>query len=71
MMKNAFYFALKAIFLSFCLDFLVIYKNGLIRKTRLMFENLSGHSLINKQLQYTYCLIPQEVKAIRQSNTVS
>ena len=32
-MKNAFYFTLKAIFVfNFCLDFLVIYKNGLIKK---------------------------------------
>ena len=55
MMKNAFHFTLKAFFvlkvLRFCLDFLVIYKNGLIRKMR---------------LQYTYCSISQEVKTIRQ-----
>ena len=35
-MKNAFYFAWKAFafakYLNFCLDFLVMYKNGLIRK---------------------------------------
>ena len=38
MMKDAFYFTLKALFvlkiLSFCLDFLVMYKNGMIRKIR-------------------------------------
>ena len=40
MMENAFYFTLKALFvlkiLSFCLDFLVMYQNGLIKKTRLI-----------------------------------
>ena len=40
MMKNAFYLTLKAPsfskYLSFCLDFLVMYQNGLIRKMRLI-----------------------------------
>ena len=40
MMKSDFYFIVKALFvlkiLSFCLDFLVKYKNDLIRKTRLI-----------------------------------
>ena len=40
MMKNAFYFTLKLYsfsrYLNFCLDFLVMYKNGLIRKIRLI-----------------------------------
>ena len=41
-MKNAFYFTLKALFVlkifkvHFCLDFLVMLKNGLIRKIRLI-----------------------------------
>ena len=36
-MKNAFYFTLKAfsLYFNFCLDFLVMQKNGLIRKIRL------------------------------------
>ena len=38
--KNVFYFTLKALFvlniLSFCLDFLVAYRNGLIKKIRLI-----------------------------------
>ena len=40
MMKNAFYFTLKLVFLSrylnFCPDFLVMWKKGLIRKLRLI-----------------------------------
>ena len=39
-MKNAFYFTLKTLFVlkifTFCLDFLVIKKNDLIRKTSLI-----------------------------------
>ena len=41
MMRNVFYFTLKGLFaryFSFCFDFLVIYKNGLIRKTRLILK---------------------------------
>ena len=37
MMKSAFYFTLKALFvfnISFCLDFLVMYQSGLIKKIR-------------------------------------
>ena len=40
MMKNAFYFASKALFVlkifKFCLDFLVMYQNGLIKKVGLI-----------------------------------
>ena len=40
MMTNAFYFTLKTLFVlktfRFCLDFLVMYKNGLVRKIRLI-----------------------------------
>ena len=46
MMKNAFYFTLKALFvlkiLSFCLDFLIMYKNGLIRKIRLILKFMTS-----------------------------
>ena len=41
MMRNVFYFTLKGLFaryFNFCFDFLVIYKNGLIRKTRLILK---------------------------------
>ena len=40
MIKNTFYFTSKALsfarYLSFCLDFLVMYRNGLIEKIRLI-----------------------------------
>ena len=47
MMKNAFYFTLKKLFsfskyLSFCLDFLVMCKNGLIRKVRLILKFMTS-----------------------------
>ena len=42
MLKNAFYFTLKALFaprhLSFCLDFLVMNKNSSIRKIRFILK---------------------------------
>ena len=36
-------------YLSFCLDFLVMYQNGLIRKIRLI-SNFTHHSLFKEQL---------------------
>ena len=39
-------------YLSFRLDFLVVYKNGLIRKIRSI-SKLWRHKLVNKELQYT------------------
>ena len=53
-------------YLSFCLDFLVMQQNGLIRKIRLV-SNFKRHSLVNEQLQYTYCPISSEAKAINQT----
>ena len=50
MMKNAFYFMLNAIFvfeIFTCLDFLVMQKNALIRKLRLV-SKLRRHRLNNK-----------------------
>ena len=41
MMENVFYFTFKAL-LSFCLEFLVMYKNGLIRKIRLILKILTS-----------------------------
>ena len=42
MMKNAFCFTAKALFVfktfNFCLEFLVMYQNGLIKKIRLISE---------------------------------
>ena len=55
--------------LNFCLDFLIMQKNGLIEKD--WFQQLWRHNLVNKQLQYTYCPISYEVKASRQWNLVS
>ena len=46
MMKNDFYFTLKALsflrYLNFCLDFLVILKNDLIRKKRLILKFMTS-----------------------------
>ena len=48
MMKNAFYFTLKALFVleifNFCLEFLDKYKNGLIRKVRLISKFITSQS---------------------------
>ena len=41
-----------------------MYKNGLIRKTRLILKFMTSQ-LVNKQLQYTYYPISQEVKTTR------
>ena len=45
-MKNAFYFTLEALFflkiLSFYIDFLVVYKNGLIRKIKLILKFMTS-----------------------------
>ena len=62
-MKNAFYFTLKVspvlkIFLFSIFGFLVMSKNGLIRKIRLISEFMTLQ-LVNKQLQYTYWPISQ------------
>ena len=46
------------------LALLIIYKNGFIGKTRLISKFMTN--LRKKQLQYTYCPISQEVKALRQ-----
>ena len=74
MTKNAFYFILKGLFvlkIFKCLSRLF----GHVRKTAWLeiydwFQNLWRHSLVNKQLRYTYP-ISYEVKASRQWNLVS
>ena len=52
-MKNAFYFTLKlfllSIYFNFCLDFLVINKNGLIRKIRLI-SKFMGSQPVNETI---------------------
>ena len=49
MMKNAFYFTLKALFIlkifKFFLDFLVIFKNNLIRKKRLISKFMTSKTI--------------------------
>ena len=56
MLKNAFYFILKAFsfsrYLNYFLDFLIMYKNGLIRKKRL-YNNCHTHiaKYLKKQRQ--------------------
>ena len=53
-------------FIKINVYFLVIYDNGLIRKIKLISKFMTSHPLVNKQLQYTYCPISQEVRAIKQ-----
>ena len=74
-MKNAFYFTLKALFVLQIFKFLSRLfghvEDGSIRKIRSDRQNPWRHDLVKKQLQYTYCPISQEVKATRQWNLVS
>ena len=46
LMKNVFYFTSKALsvlkILSFCLDFLVVYQNGLIKKVNFKFYDVTA-----------------------------
>ena len=58
-------FVLK-IYLNFFLDFFGYVKNGLMRKLR--FQNWWHHRLGYLQLQYKYCPISHEVKAVRRRN---
>ena len=74
-MKNSFYFTLKALLVLKIYKFLS-WLLCLWRKTAWLersgyFQNLWRHNLVNKQLQYTYLPISQEVKTIRQWNLVS
>ena len=75
LMKNSFYFILKA------LSVLKIFKllSWLFRQAEKMawlerwsyFRNLCRHSLFNKKLQHTYCSIYHKLKATRQKNFIS
>ena len=63
-MKNAFYFMLKAIFVLKIFKYFSFVdhkKNSLVRKLRLIHLRV-----FNKQLQCTYCPVSQEVKSTRQ-----
>ena len=75
MMKNAFYFILKTLFVLKILNFLSwpfghVEKNGLIRKTRLISKVMTSQPG-KKQWQYTYCSISHELNATRQWTLVS
>ena len=66
MMKNAFYFILKAFFVLKIFKFLS-QRFGHVEKTAWLerynwFQNLWRHSVVNKQLQYTHYPISYEVK---------
>ena len=73
--ENAFYFILKAIFVLKIFRFLS-WLLGHVEKTAWLerkgyFRNLWRRSLVNKELQRTYCSISHELKATRQWNLVS
>ena len=54
---------------SFCLDFLVMWQNSLLRKISSVSNFMVR--LVKEQSKYTYCPIFWEVKAISQWNLVS
>ena len=67
--KNAFYFILKALSVLKIFRFLS-WHFGHAEKTT-WFRNLWRQSLVNKELQHTYCSISHELKATRQWNLVN
>ena len=72
MMKNVFYFNLKAFsfsrYLSLWHDFLVMSEKWLDQKDQVNFQNSWRHKLVYKQLQYTYCQTSHKVKATTKWN---
>ena len=74
MIRNAFYLPWKLFlfsrYLSFRLDFLIMYQKNLIRKIRLILKFMTPQPGW-KNLQYTYWPISQEVKTTRQWNLAS
>ena len=67
MMKMAFYFMLKAIFVLKIFHFMSFWscrRNGLIKQIRLISKFMTCN-LVSKQLQQAYCPISHEVKATR------
>ena len=74
MMRNAFYFILKALFLLKIFKFLYWLIEHEEKTTWLerqaWFWNLWRHSLVNKESQHTYCSISHELKSTRQWNLV-
>ena len=74
MVKNAFYFILKDLFVLKIFKFLS-WLFGHVEKTALwemqgQFQNLWRHSLVSEQLKFIYCPISHEAKPIRQWNLV-
>ena len=69
MMKNAFYFILKALlivrFLNFCPQFLGHVEKELDKKAKVNFKIYDIITSLSKQLQYKYCLTSKKLKAIR------
>ena len=74
-MKNYFYLILKALFALKIFKFLSWFFGHAEKMAWLdilgWFQNLSCYNLVKKLLQYTYCPIFHEGKAIRQSSLVS
>ena len=75
MVKNAFYFILKALFVLKIFKFLS-WLFGHVGKTAWLersdeFWNLGRHNVVRKQLQWIYCPISHEVKATRQWSLVN
>ena len=69
MMKNVFYFNLKAVFVFKIVNFLSWIFGNVEKKTWLersgSFQNSWRHNLVNKHLQYAYCLMSREVNTTR------
>ena len=64
-LKNTFYFILKALFVfkifNFCLKIWIMQKKRLHQKGKVDFKIYDAKKLVNKPLQYTYCPISHEV----------
>lgn len=70
MMKNGFYFTLKAfsiLNIYFFLDFLSMWKKVLTRTSKFMGFKIYDVTTWKKKLKYTYCPISQNLKAIRKT----
>ena len=71
MMKNAFYFILKTLFVLKIINFFFFYfsvmqKRRLDYKDKANFRIFDFTTLVNKQLKYIYCPVSHEVKVTRQ-----
>ena len=71
LMKNVFYFTSEALFIFKIFELLLTFwscKKRLDERDQVDFQNLWCTSLVNKQMQYTYWPISQEVRATRPWN---